>query len=82
MPIPLSSNCISYIGLKGFALNYMGHWSCPYLISNRWLGQQDADMVWGECIGQRKGVQKLVTHAKDNTLYLLCHFTAWGPIYT
>ena len=84
MPVLQSSDHVSYMGLKGFALNYVGHWSCPYLISNRQLGWQDTDMVqkggttpWSEERGT-----KLVTHAKDNTLYLLCHFTAWGPICT
>jgi len=45
MPVLQSSDHVSYMGLKGFALNYVGHWSCPYLISNRQLGWQDTDMV-------------------------------------
>ena len=62
MPVLQSSNHVSYMGLKGFALNHMGHWSCPYLISNRQLGWQDTDMVqkggttaWSEERGTKAG---------------------------
>src|SRR6266571_4372971 len=45
MPVLPSSDHATYMGPEGFALNYVGHRSCPRPISNRQLGRQDADVA-------------------------------------
>src|SRR6266571_991491 len=83
-PVPLSSDRATYMGLEGFAPNYVGHQSCPRLISNRQLGWQDADAAqeggtthWSEKRGTNTG------NTCQGQYYYTNHINrnySWGPI--